>query len=440
MSWDAENEEKLAAFLARAGRADAPRLAVFDADNTLWSGDVGETALLHLARNLAFSERLPEILPERLPVTASADGRRPAGWLFPAARLREALDVARAAWGRRCPELPLSAFREEMVEEGGALADEVRLVNAWRLYQGVIVGAHDGLDESAGRVGLDEAQHTDVTELFPEDVRPFFSEQARVGTCRGARDDAGRARILSSRFLDAGPDQARLRREGRLGSYTQIAAWTALDRTPDELFALGRALVEGSKGQVRRCATVFPVDTFSEQGPAPLDWDQPFLHPAQAVGAGVVLGEGVMSRGVAVRPPIRALLDALQAHGVRPLVVSASQRDLVEGVVCAWYGLPRGQTWGMQHRLEGGRYTGELLEPVPYGLGKIAATQHLMGGGRTPPLLCAGDANTDLELVAWSGDMRIFFDRGGRPFMDMARRLVAEGAAARTVTQRPFEQ
>lgn len=446
--WSPENHEKLARLIARwsihaPARGHATPYAVFDADNTLWAGDLGETALVHLARGLRLSPRLPELLPEAL--TVRAQGDRPAGRLFPAARLAEAWAALEAAAGPR----GLDGFEERDLAPGGRLHGSDAFANAWAVYQGVVVATHDLLDENVGKVAFDAAHGEPVAERFDPTVRAFVAARAAAGDPvlrpLARPDGAGGWDLIFPRILDSGPGQAALARAGRLGAYTQIAAWTALDRRPDELRALALELWERGAGAIAPCPVVYPIDAPDAAAPRPLDFYAPRARFAAGASPapGLHLGRAAMTRGLRLRPPMVDLIGRLSAHGIRPLVVSASQRDLVEAVVCRHYGVEPGCTVGMLHALEGGRYRGSLLPPVPFRSGKVHAAAELAtrlgADGARGPVLAAGDANTDLELLACSADARLFFDRGARPLMELADWLRARGQERSTLVQRPFE-
>ena len=108
--WTAENHAKLVDFLAACGSApagpergfggEAPPLALFDADNTAWTGDVGDAAFVFMLRNLKLSPRLPDLLPASIDVPAEGFGVAAAGRLFPAARVRRALEAMVCAYRR----------------------------------------------------------------------------------------------------------------------------------------------------------------------------------------------------------------------------------------------------------------------------------------------------------------------------------------------------
>jgi phosphoserine phosphatase len=138
------------------------------------------------------------------------------------------------------------------------------------------------------------------------------------------------------------------------------------------------------------------------------------------------------------------LMEVMARHGITPVIISASQVDVVDSVLQRVYHFGPNQATGMRHRLHEGLYRAHLLAPATYRHGKVDAAReiarHLTGREDSRPVLCAGDSDTDLEFVAYSSDCRIFFDRGSRLFMGLARHLQEHGAEASTVVQQPFER
>jgi phosphoserine phosphatase len=149
-----------------------------------------------------------------------------------------------------------------------------------------------------------------------------------------------------------------------------------------------------------------------------------------------------MLRGTRFRPEIADLMAAMTRHGVTPVVITASHVDLVHGVLRRHYAYGETPLAGMVPVLKGGAYGGELTVPATFRPGKVdaarAIARALTGDEDARPVFCAGDTNTDLEMVAYSSAYRLFFDRGKRPFMDLAGHLAAHGAGATTLVQPPF--
>src|SRR6185295_12525447 len=101
--WAPDNHGKLATFLADhavTAAGSPPSLGLFDADHTTWGGDLGDSTLVHLLRNLGLSPRLSSVLPTSIEVPATGFGVSAPGRLFPAARVDAALAAMADAYRR----------------------------------------------------------------------------------------------------------------------------------------------------------------------------------------------------------------------------------------------------------------------------------------------------------------------------------------------------
>jgi hypothetical protein len=428
--WSAKNYDKIIDFLA--AHAGSSGLALFDADNTAWTGDLGDSALVHQAQSLRLSPRLSDVLPEQVEVPAEGFGVRRPGCLFAAARVREA-QAAMAAAYRRALAAPsasvdafLGAFSERLVLPGGPLHGDRAFLNAHRVYAGTIIAVYNLLEASVGCLAFDASRPTPATDLFPERVRAHFG-----------------GHIHFPRVLDTEAGQAGLRACAKLGSYSQIAVWAALDKTPSEVRAIGLE-VFGAPRDERPYEAVFPVDQPGAASPAPLDFavDLDRFEPGGALGEGVVLGATAMTEGTRARPEIADLFAAMVRLGIVPVVITASHVDLVRAVLDQHYGFAGHPVVGMVPVLEGGRYGADLTAPATYRHGKVlaarAVARRVTGREDARPVFAAGDTTTDLEMLAYADGLRLFFDRNKGPFMDFASWLVGEGEEARTLVQAPF--
>src|SRR6185295_18490716 len=129
--WAPANYEKLLDFIAKYARENPARpaarpIAILDADNTAWSGDLSDSTFVYLVKNLKLSARLHEVLPASIEVPGSGFGV--GGRLFAAARAREALHAMLGAYREAMAKDAgmtdlLSAFSEEWVLPGGPLAE-----------------------------------------------------------------------------------------------------------------------------------------------------------------------------------------------------------------------------------------------------------------------------------------------------------------------------
>jgi len=453
--WTPENHAKLVSFLATyaieaPGRPAGAPMAIFDADNTTWTGDLGDAAFVAALRDLELSPRLHEVLPDFVDVPDRGFGVGAPGRLFPAARVREALEVMARVYGRvvelsaSVPEL-LRGFSEALILPGGPLHGEAEFAGAYRVYTGTLLALYNLLEHRVGSVAFDFADARDATLLYPSLVRDFYAREIARGAeelvpfTRSGPD--GRCDILFPAVHDTGPDQRALRSGGRLGAYTQIAAWVALDRTPEELGRFALRVWEGSPPVDTAFDVVFPVDAAGSAAPAPLDFTA--IPPGAAtLGGGLAFGTSSMRHGTRIRPEIVDLMAVMARHGITPVVITASHVDLVRAVLARHYAFGEHPLVGMAPVLVEGRYGADLTAPVPYRPGKVdaarAVAHRLTGREDARPVFCAGDSNTDFEFVAYSSDYRLFFDRGARPFMDLGAYLAAHGDGQSTVVQSPF--
>jgi hypothetical protein len=429
--WTPENHEKILDFLA--SYAGSGTLALFDADNTAWTGDVGDSALVHLLRNLRMSPRLADILPEQMDVPAEGYGTGRAGRIFPAARVREALLAMTSAY--RAALAPQASVDELL--RGFSPAWEAPLgplhvpsfLNAHRAYAGTIVAVYNLLEASVGCLAFDPADPTgarDATSWFPEPVRPFF------GTA-----------VVFPEIRDTGPGQRALQVAGKLGSYSQIALWKALDKTPEEVRALGLEVFTGSPVDTPY-QVAFPVDESSATSPAPLDFtvDPALFVPGAHPAPGIVQGGSRMLEGTQRRPEIADLFAAMAREGIVPVIITASHVELVRAVADRHYGFAGHPVIGMSPVLTGGRYGAELTAPATYRHGKVDAARKVArlvtGDEDARPAFAAGDTTTDLEMLAYATSCRLFFDRKKRELMELADFLAQHGMGAQTLVQPPL--
>jgi phosphoserine phosphatase len=448
--WTPENHRKLVDCIA-SHAGGPPRVALFDADHTSWGGDLGDSTLVYLLQNLRLSPRLPAVLPASIDVPAAGFGVTSPGRLFPAARVEASFAAMLAAYRNRVARSADAddlgrTFSQSMIRPGGPLYGDGPFTAAYRIYTGTILALYNLLETSIGCVAYDFEDARVATSLFPTEVRAFYAAEAARGGelarfTRPGRD--GSTDVLFPRILDTGPDQAALRARGRLGAYTQIAVWESLDKTPNELARIALDVWESPREDTPFHA-VFPVDLPGATSPVPLDFsvDPSRFAPGARPAEGVILGSSTMIRGTRTRPEIANLWSVMSRHGVVPVIITASHVDLVRAVLDRHYGFAGNPILGMLPVLEADRYGAEVRAPVTYRTGKVDAARQVAltvtGSEETRPVLCAGDTTTDLEMLAYSAEYRLFFDRGKRPLMDLAEHLIARGEGERTLVQAPF--
>lgn len=95
------------------------------------------------------------------------------------------------------------------------------------------------------------------------------------------------------------------------------------------------------------------------------------------------------------RPSMVGLLRALHDIGVEVVLVSASNRWLVEAAA-ARMGLPSLRVLGIETRVRDGVLTGEVIRPVTCRAGKVEAISLYLG---RMPDLAVGDSEGDLEML-----------------------------------------
>lgn len=105
-------------------------------------------------------------------------------------------------------------------------------------------------------------------------------------------------------------------------------------------------------------------------------------------------------------PPMRALLAALAERGHRVWIVSASAGFLVR-IAAAALGLAPDRVIGVSTRVEGGRLTADVEQPVPCGAGKVERLRAL----KVRPALAAGNSRYDREMLAAAGRAFVVVER-----------------------------
>ncbi|MFU8806051.1 MAG: HAD family hydrolase [Bradymonadaceae bacterium] len=126
-----------------------------------------------------------------------------------------------------------------------------------------------------------------------------------------------------------------------------------------------------------------------------------------------------ISRGIRVIEEMHTLIRTLDRSGFDVWIVSASNIWTVE-VFAAFFGVPTERVLG--NRLvedDDGVLTAETSRPVLFRQGKVEAIERYIG---QRPVLAFGDAETDLEMLAWASDLAVVIDKGCDVLMKEARR------------------
>lgn len=458
--WSTDNYEKLVEFLVKYSEENPERpenhpFAVFDADKTIWGGDQGEAPFAYMLRNLKFSEDLSTVLADKVTVGANGFGVASGGVMFASFRVQEALNAMLSRYravvdGDANMQAFLNGFSESMAFGTGPLATDTTFLNAYSVFKGTMVALYQQLDVNVGPVGFDFSTATDATNKYSSYIQDFYAWETTSGAKKLSsyyKDITGDGNpdILFPTIKDGTEAQLTYQMAGELGDYAQVAVWEALGKTPLELKELSTEAFENNPlGQV--ITGVVPLDAPGTTTPESLDFT--LSADSFAAGAsplsGVTNGAVSMEYGNVQRDEIINLMDVMRAHGITPVVVTASQTDLVASIATPRYGVEEQYVMGIQPRLlEAGTYENWLLNPVTYRPGKVDATMELAemitGDPSARPVFCAGDSNTDFEFVAYSDDYRLFFDRAKVPLMEMATWLTDNGHAESTVIQTPFE-
>jgi phosphoserine phosphatase len=117
------------------------------------------------------------------------------------------------------------------------------------------------------------------------------------------------------------------------------------------------------------------------------------------------------------RPLLSEFVSLLHEFRYQVFVISASNHISVQYVAQTWFNIPPSHAYGIQGRIQAGRITSELVEPVPVGSGK--AELFKLVSGSKDPLITGTDSRLDLPLLRlthpqglslWVGDDRIDFN------------------------------
>ena len=96
-------------------------------------------------------------------------------------------------------------------------------------------------------------------------------------------------------------------------------------------------------------------------------------------------------------PAMRQLVSLLRRHGYQVHVISASNE--ISARLAAWrlFGIPPFNVFGLRQRIEQGKLTGKILDPVPFDGGKEKVYREFIGN--KAPIISAGDSFFDIPLL-----------------------------------------
>lgn len=123
-------------------------------------------------------------------------------------------------------------------------------------------------------------------------------------------------------------------------------------------------------------------------------------------------------RGLRSRIALGALVDAAQAQGITPWVISATNEWTVQ-VAAEDLGVPATHVLGNRSVVRENRITSERDTPVTWRHGKVQAYERYVSRSE-PPVLAVGDSWTDFELLEFAEDA-ILIDRGDASLREEAR-------------------
>lgn len=111
------------------------------------------------------------------------------------------------------------------------------------------------------------------------------------------------------------------------------------------------------------------------------------------------------------------LREACQSAGLTPMVVSASALPIVLAAA-PLAGFARERCRGIEVAIRGGKFTAEIVQPITYAAGKVAAARQ---GGRIA-LACGDSYHGDLALLEAARIAVAVAPAGGSPLSSEARR------------------
>ncbi len=420
--WDSDNYEKLVTFLATTQSSNPNdsknKVAVFDADNTLWSGDIGETTFVWMTRNLKFSPRLEEVLPELIRTDSNHT-------LFVKFRWKNSIEKMYKIYQTKVNQAAtisdfMKDFSSELLRQRGPIAYDLDFREAYNVAVGTLLAAYPILIGQVGEVAYDSRRTHDHCE------QSWFKEMGMDHCLNDMLDEQ-----TASTKWDV------LQFEGKLGGFGQLAIWQTFDKTPKQVREQTLAAWTEFQGSEQ-----YGYEYLLDPGVHSFPLTKEETSDPSYKGLPLEMKRGSIEYGVQARPEMQNLVQTMRDTKMIPIVVSASQQDIVQAIANAYYGFEDSEVIGISITQSNGAFTNGLFPPIPFRLGKVEAIQkfllHHFSDLGTRPIFCAGDSNTDLEFLGYSSHFQLFFDRGKKPFMDFAEKSQNEHSL-RSIIQNPFE-
>lgn len=121
------------------------------------------------------------------------------------------------------------------------------------------------------------------------------------------------------------------------------------------------------------------------------------------------MGEECFRRQYAdkIYPPMRALLQRLQANGFETWIITASPEALYQSFLSREYAMPITQVVGVRSVVEDGVLSEQIIEPTPQDHGKRQAIESFV---QEQPLFAAGNSRGDKEMIEYSRGMRMIIN------------------------------
>jgi len=151
------------------------------------------------------------------------------------------------------------------------------------------------------------------------------------------------------------------------------------------------------------------------------DLDRSFL-------SGGACDERVIEVHHGLRPyqAMNRLVQDVQAVGIQPWIVTASNRWTAEVYAEMVLELPREQVIGMSARIQDGRILGEPdpHQPITFGDGKVEAIRRLIG---KIPVLAAGDSLNQCDMMCLASGLRLVIHKGDNELLQRVASFRAAG-------------